>query len=526
MDLQAVGKKVWARVRRVEAALAARVAPPLHAVEARLDLWLGLGPDTPTDTLLRTRVNSVAALSFAAFQICNQIVMLVEYGRFTVQHAVSAVALVAMLAIANIPRHTRSPWVLGGAWMAVTLGCIALSVSRSHVPVVLGGVGSSLVPLLCVSAMIVALVGKWRLGVAYWVLASLMLVWMHGMSVDGAARLGADTARIIVTPGADMALGAALELSATQRFSQALIALGVVAVTGSVFSHLLYSTVALRDAALAEARRQQRAKGDVLALMSHEIRTPMSGVVGVAELLARHPDLNPQARQEVEVLGAASKQLMGVLDTALDHARLEAGALELAREAFDLRAELERLIRLQAARAHAKGIWIGLHWPKWLPHHVMGDAARIGQVVGNLLGNAVKFTDHGGVRIVVEGDVVRSRMRLRLHVQDTGAGIAPEDQGRVFDRYAQSARGRRQGSGGTGLGLAIARELTELMGGTLRLQSQPGRGSTFTLDLDLPLADAPVEDAPVEDAPVEDAPVEDASTAGAFSPAPQTRRAA
>lgn len=228
------------------------------------------------------------------------------------------------------------------------------------------------------------------------------------------------------------------------------------------------------------AQTASDAKTQFLANLGHEIRTPMTGVLGMAELLLGRP-LGTLERQYVQTIQRSGEVLLTLVNDALDLARIEAGRLQLAPAPFSPRALLRDVAELQRGRAVAKGLALSIEIDDGAPALVMGDAVRIKQILLNLTGNALKFTERGDVRLSLD----MQPLGLRFTVSDTGPGIAPADQARLFHRYEQ-LDGPQRGSG-SGLGLAICRELTALMGGRIDLASVVGAGSTFTVVLPLPI---------------------------------------
>ena len=242
------------------------------------------------------------------------------------------------------------------------------------------------------------------------------------------------------------------------------------------------------EAAKGAAERANQAKSIFLANMSHELRTPLHSILGFSSLVRDDPGLSEEHRRDLEIVNRSGEHLLGLIDGVLDMAKIEAGGVTVAEAPFDVRDLVDIIVAMMRARAEAKGLQMLLHSSPPVPRFIRSDAGKLRQILVNLIGNALKYTERGCVTVRLDAKTASDRMLLIVEVEDTGIGIAPEDQARIFTPFVQLGKTAPQHDG-TGLGLSITQQFVQTMGGTITVESRPGAGSRFRIELPVEAAE-------------------------------------
>jgi signal transduction histidine kinase/CheY-like chemotaxis protein len=278
------------------------------------------------------------------------------------------------------------------------------------------------------------------------------------------------------------------------------LAMGAFLLSCTMISGIAEAMIRAKARAKLEKERAEAAnlaKSAFLARMSHELRTPMNAILGFAEILRRDAGMSAEQRKNLEIINRSGEHLLALINDVLDMAKIDAGRMVVENTTFNLSEMVHEVADLLRLRAEARNLELVLDQSSDLPRFVHADVTKLRQAIINLVGNAIKFTEQGGVTLrlrALPGDSARC-LRLIIEVEDSGVGIAAADQQRVFDPFTQVGHSTLQK--GTGLGLAITRRFVDLMGGQIGVQSTPGKGSTFRVELPVDPADPPAPGLPV-----------------------------
>ncbi len=357
-------------------------------------------------------------------------------------------------------------------------------------------------------------VGTTIVAAATWTNGPFLSNYLWFFPIPPIAALLAGRRAGMVSLAVSVALIAGFEVAVTQgwgadkqpvaRWFQLLILFAVFAIM-ALFAFTYDRSRERAERRLDDARRRaeeaDQAKGRFLACITHELRTPMHGILGMTEELSLR-GVAPEQRELVATVHASGRSMLRLIDDLLDHSKIEAGRVELESRAFDPRALVEEALAVLRPRARDKGLELRAEIAAGVPVGLLGDGFRLRQVLLNLLGNALKFTERGAVVVELSAP---AEGRVRVAVRDTGIGIAPAALATLFDSFTQADASTSRKFGGTGLGLSISRGLVEAMGGALSVDSALGRGSTFSFELPLPRTDAPRTSTPAPALALDDA---------------------
>ncbi|NNU15439.1 response regulator [Parvularcula sp. ZS-1/3] len=439
---------------------------------SQLERWLKIDPEASPVVATRARAVYVVALVLALLQFLNVGNLVWSYGYWSPDAAIALGGGIFLTISIFALRWTKNFRIFALAYTGLSIACVTASALQFYT-----GINTALLPMICLGPIIIGYIHTWRAAVLYGVLgAGLLLFYFWWAMFD--PRL--------VEYG--------WQVWNVQRLMQSELAMILSTVVGVNFSYNSYSALEKQQAHLEQVSRAEAAKSQFLATMSHELRTPLNGVIGMAEVLTTS-DLKPRERELADTIRRSGQSLLVIIGDLLDLSKIEAGKMEIETEPFSVRDLISHAVGIWAGPAALKNTDLIQRIDEKARDTVLGDEHRIGQILHNLISNAVKFTDSGTVTVSLEvedGPLPTYRFR----VEDTGKGVPDDVADQIFEAFEQGESGTTRRYGGTGLGLPICRLLSELMGGSIALERSNDRGSCFCLSLPLRPASAatPVRD--------------------------------
>ena len=430
----------------------------------QLERFLRIDPKAPKSKLMRARAVYMMGLAFIAAQVVNFIAMYYSYEAFTFDHIVSlATSGLVAFTIICLRYYRRLP-VYAFVYSLIMVGGTLASALSQNI-----GINTALIPFFILGVIINGFICGWRATLAFGAFSVLSIWYLWWVSTNYG-----------YTPIFDVEKFSDRNF---QRAMQASIATILITIVGGFFSENMHAAFDDLEAGILTAQASDRAKTNFLATMSHELCTPMNGIIGINDVLEK-TELNQDQRELTAIIRDSGQDLQAIIGNVLLFSQLEAGRVSLDSAPFNLSRILKEAIKPFAVSAKDKGLIFEARMTPNLPVMLIGDKVRTRQILCALLDNAVKFTDHGAIELLIEGTQdSQGLLAMTITITDTGIGISPEQKERIFDRFTQQDDTIKRRHGGTGLGLTIARGLAEIMGGQLTAQSQPGVGSSFILNL-------------------------------------------
>ena len=458
----------------------------------RIEAWLRIDPDGPTSEVMRARAVYLIGGAFILTQVINMISMRYSYGGFTLDHLISATACVLVVATIYMLRVHKTFWIYALVFSTLIIAATFASALPERT-----GINSALLPFFVLGIIMNGFVSGLRSTLLFSVFALASVWFLFWVSSN-----------YHHTPIFDVERFADRNF---QRAMQCSLAIVMITLVAGVFSHHMHAAFAQLETDVELAEAADRDKTLFLTTMSHELTTPLNGIISLSDVLAEER-LTPDQREMVALIGRSGADLQAIIRNVLTYSQIEQNRIAIDAAPFNPTALIARTIRPHMRQAHAKGLTFDTQLSRSVPPALLGDAARLSQIVDALLSNAVKFTDRGGVQISAMCRTLETPdmpdalplVSLVIAVRDTGAGIPDDQLSAIYDRFRQGDGSITRKHGGTGLGLTVAQGLSQAMGATLGAQSRvpsgagdTSAGSLFTLALTLPIAREAAEPDPL-----------------------------
>ena len=428
---------------------------------SRLERYLKIDRFTTKSELMRARAVYMMGLAFLATQAINLVTMYYSYGGLTFDHLVSVVVCGLVVASMVALRYSSRFQVYALTYSILILGGTLSSALNQNT-----GINSALIPFFILGVVVNGFICGWRATLTFGLTAFVCIWALWGVS-----------SAYDYTPIFDVEKFADRNF---QRAVQASLATILITMIGGFFSKNMHEAFGELEAGIVAAQNSDRAKTDFLATMSHELCTPMNGIIGMNDIL-QETDLDEDQKELTDIIRQSGRDLQTIIGNVLLFSQLDAGRVSLDDTPFNIRYAINAAALRYGAAMAQKNLKFEQHIADTVPKEINGDKVRTMQIIEALIDNAVKFTDSGSIQISVHGGAdAQGQVALLLSVKDTGIGIAEADQERIFERFTQEDGSIKRRHGGTGLGLTVARGLANLMGGALKVKSEPGKGSTFT----------------------------------------------